>query len=139
MRVPQMHHLLNNGAEVNQRDEKGFTPLHRAAYLAHYNGYLELYEYLLVRDCINIVVIGVNDCSEPVVQACYHCQKMPFRSCIECRAEAQTRQSRRRTTTRTSIRDQRRRWRCVLGMQGLCWLNLPVVLALLYVVGPFIR
>ncbi len=37
------------GAEVNQRDEKGFTPLHRAAYLAHYNGYLELYEYLLVR------------------------------------------------------------------------------------------
>ncbi len=45
----QMHHLLNMGAEVNQRDEKGFTPLHRAAYLAHYDGYLELYEYLLVR------------------------------------------------------------------------------------------
>lgn len=44
-----MHHLLNMGAEVNQRDEKGFTPLHRAAYLAHYDGYLELYEYLLVR------------------------------------------------------------------------------------------
>lgn len=43
-----MHHLLNSGAEVNQRDEKGFTPLHRAAYLAHYDGYLELYEYLLV-------------------------------------------------------------------------------------------
>lgn len=52
MHVPQMHHLLNNGAEVNQRDEKGFTPLHRAAYLAHYNGYLELYEYLLVRSLI---------------------------------------------------------------------------------------
>ena len=43
-----MHHLLNMGAEVNQRDEKGFTPLHRAAHLAHYNGYLEIYEYLLV-------------------------------------------------------------------------------------------
>ena len=45
----QLHHLLNNGAEVNQRDEKGFTPLHRAAYLAHYDGYLEIYEYLLSR------------------------------------------------------------------------------------------
>ena len=44
-----MHHLLNNGAEINQRDEKGFTPLHRAAYLSHYVGYQELYEYLLVR------------------------------------------------------------------------------------------
>lgn len=44
----QMHHLLNNGAEVNQRDEKGMTPLHRAAFLAQYDGYLELYEYLLV-------------------------------------------------------------------------------------------
>lgn len=43
----QVHHLLNNGAEVNQRDDKGFTPLHRAAYLAHYDGYLEIYEYLL--------------------------------------------------------------------------------------------
>lgn len=45
----QLHHLLNNGAEVNQRDEKGFTPLHRAAYLAHYDGYMEIYEYLLSR------------------------------------------------------------------------------------------
>lgn len=44
----QLHHLLNNGAAVNQRDEKGFTPLHRAAYLAHYDGYAEIYEYLLV-------------------------------------------------------------------------------------------
>lgn len=40
---------MNNGAEVNQRDERGFTPLHRAAYLAHYDGYAELYEYLLSR------------------------------------------------------------------------------------------
>lgn len=47
-----MHHLLNMGAEVNQRDQKGWTPLHRAAYLAHYNGYIELYEYLLVRTSI---------------------------------------------------------------------------------------
>ena len=46
--APQMHHLLNNRAEVNQRDEKGMTPLHRAAFLAQYDGYLELYEYLLV-------------------------------------------------------------------------------------------
>lgn len=45
----QLHHLLNNGAEINQRDEKGFTPLHRAAYLAQYDGYLEIYEYLLSR------------------------------------------------------------------------------------------
>lgn len=44
-----MHHLLNNGAEINQRDDRGWTPLHRAAHLAHYDGYLELYEYLLVR------------------------------------------------------------------------------------------
>ena len=41
--------MLNNGAEANQRDEKGFTPLHRAAYLAHFDGYLEIYEYLLSR------------------------------------------------------------------------------------------
>ncbi len=48
----QIHHLLNNGAEVNQSDEKGFTPLHRAAYLAQYDGYLEIYEYLLVSDLL---------------------------------------------------------------------------------------
>uniref|UniRef100_A0A1D2A501 Malonyl-CoA:ACP transacylase (MAT) domain-containing protein n=1 Tax=Auxenochlorella protothecoides TaxID=3075 RepID=A0A1D2A501_AUXPR len=47
--LDMLHHLLNNGAEVNQRDEKGFTPLHRAAYLAHFDGYLEIYEYLLSR------------------------------------------------------------------------------------------
>lgn len=47
--LDMLHHLLNNGALVNQRDSKGFTPLHRAAYLAHYDGYLELYEYLLSR------------------------------------------------------------------------------------------
>ncbi len=45
----QIHYLLNLGAEINQRDDKGFTPLHRAAYLAQYDGYLEIYEYLLVR------------------------------------------------------------------------------------------
>lgn len=47
--LDMLHHLLNNGAEVNQRDSKGWTPLHRAAYLAHYEGYMELYEYLLSR------------------------------------------------------------------------------------------
>ncbi|PNH05235.1 hypothetical protein TSOC_008529 [Tetrabaena socialis] len=44
-----MHHLLNCGASVNQPDPRGFTPLHRAAHLAHLDGYLELYEYLLSR------------------------------------------------------------------------------------------
>lgn len=36
---------------LNQRDNRGFTALHRAAYLAHHDGYLEIYEYLLVRVC----------------------------------------------------------------------------------------
>lgn len=45
----QVHHLLNMGAEINQRDDRGWTPLHRAAHLAQYPGYLEIYEYLLVR------------------------------------------------------------------------------------------
>lgn len=44
----QAHHLVNNGARVNQRDGQGWAPLHRAAVLAHLDGYLELYEYLLV-------------------------------------------------------------------------------------------
>jgi hypothetical protein len=44
----QAHHLLNNGAAVNQRDSQGWTPLHRAAHLAHLDDYLEIYEYLLV-------------------------------------------------------------------------------------------
>ncbi len=44
----QAHHLLNSGALVNQRDGQGWTPLHRAAHLAHLDGYLEIYEYLLV-------------------------------------------------------------------------------------------
>jgi ankyrin repeat protein len=44
----QAHHLLNNGALVNQADGRGWTPLHRAAHLAHLEGYLEIYEYLLV-------------------------------------------------------------------------------------------
>ena len=48
--LDMVHHLLNNGADVNQRDDKGLTALHRAAHLAQYDGYLELYEYLLVGD-----------------------------------------------------------------------------------------
>jgi len=48
--LDMVHHLINLGAEVNQRDTKsGMTPLHRAAYLSHVNGYLEIYEYLLTR------------------------------------------------------------------------------------------
>lgn len=46
--APQAHHLVNDGARVNQRDGQGWAPLHRAAVLAHLDGYLELYEYLLV-------------------------------------------------------------------------------------------
>ena len=46
--LDMIHHLLNNGAEINQRDDKGLTALHRAAHLAQYDGYLEIYEYLLV-------------------------------------------------------------------------------------------
>jgi ankyrin repeat protein len=48
----QAHHLLNNGALVNQGDGRGWTPLHRAAHLAHLEGYMEIYEYLLVRYCV---------------------------------------------------------------------------------------
>ena len=51
-----VHHLLNNGADVNQRDDKGLTALHRAAHLAQYDGYLELYEYLLVGERRNTQV-----------------------------------------------------------------------------------
>jgi ankyrin repeat protein len=41
--------MLNMGAAINQRDSRGWTPLHRAAHLAQNPGYLEIYEYLLVR------------------------------------------------------------------------------------------
>lgn len=46
----QAHHLLGCGAAVNQRDSRGLTPLHRAAALAHLDGYKEIYEYLLVSE-----------------------------------------------------------------------------------------
>jgi [acyl-carrier-protein] S-malonyltransferase len=46
--LDMLHHLLNNGAEINQRDDNGLTALHRAAHLAQYDGYLQIYEYLLV-------------------------------------------------------------------------------------------
>ena len=46
--IDMLHHIVRNcRVAVNQRDTRGFTPLHRAAYLAQYDGYLELYEYLL--------------------------------------------------------------------------------------------
>lgn len=47
--LDMLHHILNNGGLVNQKDSRGMTPLHRAAYLAQYDGYLEIYEYLLSR------------------------------------------------------------------------------------------
>ena len=47
---PQLHHIIRNCPEaVNQRDGRGLTALHRAAFLAQYEGYMEIYEYLLVR------------------------------------------------------------------------------------------
>jgi ankyrin repeat protein len=52
--LSQLHHLIRVGAEVNQRDQKGMTALHRAAFLAQYEGYLEIYEYLLVRITIHV-------------------------------------------------------------------------------------
>ena len=46
--IDMLHHILRNcPVAINQRDPRGFTPLHRAAYLAQYDGYLEIYEYLL--------------------------------------------------------------------------------------------
>ena len=46
--LDMVHHIVRNVPScVNQRDGKGYTPLHRAAYLAQYDGYLELFEYLL--------------------------------------------------------------------------------------------
>jgi [acyl-carrier-protein] S-malonyltransferase len=47
---PQLHHIIRNCPEaINQRDGRGLTALHRAAFLAQYEGYMEIYEYLLVR------------------------------------------------------------------------------------------
>lgn len=58
----QIHYLLSLGAEINQRDDKGFTPLHRAAYLAQYDGYMEIYEYLLVQhpSGLNLQLWAIN-------------------------------------------------------------------------------
>lgn len=35
----QVHHLLNNGAEVNQGDQRGLTALHRAGHLVREDVY----------------------------------------------------------------------------------------------------
>ena len=46
--LDMIHHIIRHVPScVNQRDTKGFTPLHRPAYLAQYDGYLEIFEYLL--------------------------------------------------------------------------------------------
>jgi len=46
--LDMIHHIVRAAPEcVNQRDPKGMTPLHRAAYLAQFDGYLEIFEYLL--------------------------------------------------------------------------------------------
>lgn len=41
--IPTVMRLVENGADINQTDRMGFTPLHVAAW----NGYVELTEYLL--------------------------------------------------------------------------------------------
>lgn len=41
--IPTVMRLVENGADINQTDSMGFTPLHVAAW----NGYVELTEYLL--------------------------------------------------------------------------------------------
>jgi len=46
--LDMVHHIVRECPEtINQRDGKGFTALHRAAFLCQYDGYLEIYEYLL--------------------------------------------------------------------------------------------
>ena len=46
--LDMVHHIVRNVPScVNQRDHKGYTLLHRATYLAQYDGYLEIFEYLL--------------------------------------------------------------------------------------------
>jgi len=45
--LDMISHCLDLGAEINQQDDKGMTPLHRAAYLFHHDGYPEIYEFLL--------------------------------------------------------------------------------------------
>lgn len=60
------HHLLNLGAEVNQQDSRGLTALHRAAFLAHVEGYMEIYEFLLSRGADpSIMSHATNDYLNP--------------------------------------------------------------------------
>ncbi len=48
--IDMIHHLVNSGAEINQRDDRRLTALHRS-HLAQYDGYMQIYEYLLVGTC----------------------------------------------------------------------------------------
>ena len=60
-RLDMAHHLLNLGAEVNQRDGRGMTALHRSAFLAHIDGYIELYELLLSRGADPSILTNPSD------------------------------------------------------------------------------
>lgn len=74
--------MLNNGAEVNQRDPRGLTPLHRAAHLAHLDGYLEIYEYLLVRECLRKQEDPApGDLTYPPLASCRACLDQDGRHC----------------------------------------------------------
>ena len=61
--LDMLHHLLNNGVEINQRDDKGLTALHRAAHLAQFDGYLQIYEYLLVSTTRRLHTASVFVCT----------------------------------------------------------------------------
>ena len=58
--------MEQRGAEVNQRDRsKGWTPLHRAARMAHHTHvpYLAVFEYLLAKgaDASLLTTVGWHD------------------------------------------------------------------------------
>lgn len=95
---PQVHHIIRSCREtLNQRDERGLTALHRAAFLAQYEGYLEIYEYLLAR----ALLISMEDGDEKRDGA-GELTARNFRAAR--RARARTRPSCPTTSTRTCSR-----------------------------------
>ena len=91
--APQLHHIIRNCREtVNQRDPRGLTALHRAAFLAQYDGYLQIYEYLLVR---------ARAATRRVRVASFASLSPTWRALLARRARAPTPPSFPMTTTRT--------------------------------------
>lgn len=105
----QLHHIVRNCPEtLNQRDTRGLTALHRAAFLAHQDGYLEIYEYLLVRET------GLSWKEKEFAWAARRNIRLRLTACTP-RARAQIPASSATTTTRTcsrgATRQSRWRWR----------------------------